>query len=138
MGAVPIFPKLEGNRVTFRWRDSADNNNIKWLTLEAFEFIRRFLLHVLPSQFVKIRYYGILSHRNRTGKLLRCKTLLGTSPSEEPKERPKESWQDLLTRITGIDPRVCPYCGKGRMIQREILLPGSIGLDLLPHPGCPP
>ena len=49
--------KLEGNRVTFRWRDSANNNKIKWLTLEAFEFIRRFLLHVLPSQFVKIRYY---------------------------------------------------------------------------------
>ena len=41
--------KLEGNQVTFRWRDSADNNKIKWLTLEAFEFIRRFLLHVLPE-----------------------------------------------------------------------------------------
>jgi hypothetical protein len=132
--------KREGNRVTFRWRDSADNNKIKWLTLEAFEFIRRFLLHVLPSQFVKIRYYGILSHRNRKGKLLRCKRLLGASNSEEPKEGPKESWQDLLTRITGIDPRVCPYCGKGKMIQRETLLPCSMGLaaDLLPHPGCPP
>jgi hypothetical protein len=132
--------KLEGNRVTFRWRDSADNNKIKWLPLEAFEFIRRFLLHVLPSQFVKIRYYGILSHRNRKGKLLRCKSLLGASNTEEPKEGPKESWQDLLTRITGIDPRVCPYCGKGKMIQRETLLPGSMGLaaDLLPHPGCPP
>jgi hypothetical protein len=132
--------KREGDRVTFRWRDSADNNKIKWLTLEAFEFIRRFLLHVLPSQFVKIRYYGILSHRNRKRKLLRCKALLGTSNSEEPKEGPKESWQDLLTRITGIDPRVCPYCGKGKMIQRETLLPGSMGLaaDLLPHPGCPP
>jgi len=130
--------KLEGKEVTFRWRDSADNNKIKWLTLEAFEFIRRFLLHVLPNQFVKIRYYGILSHRNRKGKLLRCKRLLGASTSEEPKEGPKESWQDLLTRITGIDPSVCPYCGKGKMIQREPLLPGSIGLDLLPHPGCPP
>jgi hypothetical protein len=132
--------KLEGNRVTFRWRDSADNNKIKCLTLEAFEFIRRFLLHVLPSQFVKIRYYGILSHRHRKGKLLRCKTLLGVSTSEEPKEGPKESWQDLLTRMTGIDPRVCPYCGQGKMIQRETLLPCSVGLadDLLPHPGCPP
>ena len=132
--------KLEGNEVTFRWRDSADNNKIRWLTLEAFEFIRRFLLHVLPSQFVKIRYYGILSHRNRKGKLLRCKKLLGVSTSEEPKQGPKESWQDLLTRITGIDPRICPYCGKGKMIQRETLLPCSMGLaaDLLPHPGCPP
>jgi hypothetical protein len=108
--------------------------------LEAFEFIRRFLLHVLPNQFVKIRYYGILSHRNRKGKLLRCKVLLGVSTSEEPKEGPRESWQDLLARVTGIDPRVCPYCGKGRMIQREIFLPCSMGLadDRLPHPGCPP
>ena len=52
--------KLEGNQVTFRWRDSADNNKIKLLTLEAPEFIRRFLLHVLPEQFVKIRYYGLV------------------------------------------------------------------------------
>ncbi len=131
---------LQGNQVTFRWRDSADNNKIKWLTLEAFEFIRRFLLHVLPSQFIKIRYYGILSHRNLKKKLPRCKILLGVSPGEEPKEDPKESWQDLLTRITGIDPRICPYCGKGKMIHKETLPPSPIGLadDLSPHPGCPP
>ncbi len=132
--------KLEGNRVTFRWRDSADNNKIKLLTLEAFEFIRRFLLHVLPDQFVKIRYYGILSHRSRKTKLSRCKILLGVSTSKEPKEGPKESWQDLLTRITGIDPRVCPYCGKGKMIQRELLPAWSISLEdkRFPCAGCPP
>lgn len=132
--------KMEDNRVTFRWRDSADNNKIKWLTLEAFEFIRRFLLHVLPNQFVKIRYYGILSHRSRKGKLLRCKKLLGVLISEDSKRVLKETWQDLLARITGIDPRVCPYCGKGKMIQRKTLSPCSIGLahDLFPHPGCPP
>jgi hypothetical protein len=119
--------KMEDNRVTFRWRDSADNNKIKFLTLEAFEFIRRFLLHVLPEQFVKIRYYGILSHRSRKGKLLRCKKLLGVVTSEEPEAVPKETWQDLLTRITGIDPRICPHCGKGKMIQKEILLPQENG-----------
>jgi len=132
--------KMEGDQVTFRWRDSADNNTIKLLTLEAFEFIRRFLLHVLPEQFVKIRYYGILSHRSRKGKLLRCKKLLGVLIPEQSKEVLKETWQDLLTRITGIDPRVCPYCGMGKMIQRETLPPCSIGLadNLFPHPGCPP
>jgi hypothetical protein len=119
--------KLEGNEVTFRWRDSADNNKIKWLTLEALEFIRRFLLHVLPEQFVKIRYYGIFSHRSRKGKLLRCKKLLGGSTGVESKEGPKETWQDLLTRITGIDPRICPHCGKGKMILKEILLPQQNG-----------
>jgi hypothetical protein len=131
---------MEGNQVTFRWRDSADNNKIKWLTLEAFEFIRRFLLHVLPSQFVKIRYYGILSHRSRKGKLLRCKRLLGVVTSEEPEQVPKETWQDLLTRITGIDPRICPHCGKGKMIQREILPACSINLEdkRFPCAGCPP
>ena len=132
--------KLEGNEVTFRWRDSADNNKIKLLTLEAFEFIRRFLLHVLPEQFVKIRYYGILSHRSRKGKLLRCKKLLGVLIPEESKKGPKETWQDLLTRITGMDPRICPYCGKGKMIQREILPACSISLEnkRFPYAGCPP
>jgi hypothetical protein len=85
--------KLEGNHVTFRWKDSADNNKIKLLTLEALELIRRFLLHVLPDQFVKIRYYGILSHRSRKTKLLRCKKLLGVAASEETEEIPKETWQ---------------------------------------------
>jgi hypothetical protein len=115
--------KREGNQVTFRWRDSADTNKIKWLTLEAFEFIRRFLLHVLPDHFVKIRYYGILSHRSRKGKLLRCKRLLGVLTNKDPQEVPKETWEDLLTRITGIDPRVCPLCGKGKWVLRETLLP---------------
>jgi len=122
--------RMEEKQVTFRWRDSADNNKIKWITLDAFEFIRRFLLHVLPDQFVKIRYYGILSHRSRKGKLLRCKKLLGVVMDHEPKEEPKETWEDLLTRITGVDPRICPHCGKGRMIQKEILLPV--------YGGCPP
>lgn len=132
--------KLEGNQVTFRWRDSADDNKIKLLTLGALEFIRRFLLHVLPEQFVKIRYYGILSHRSRKVKFLRCKRLLGGVTREEPEPVPKETWQDLLARITGIDPRICPHCGKGKMIQKEVLPPCSISLGdkWLPSGGCPP
>ena len=132
--------KREEDQVTFRYRDSADNNKIKWLTQEAFEFIRRFLLHVLPVQFVKIRYYGILSHRNRKGKLLRCKKLLGVLTSKEPEELPKETWQGLLARITGINPRVCPDCGKGKMIQREILsaCPVNLADRMLLYGGCLP
>jgi len=145
--------KKEASQVTFRWRDSADNYKIKWLTLEAFEFIRRFLLHVLPDQFVKIRYYGILSHRNRKRKLLWCKKLLGVLTGKEPEEVVKETWEDLLTRMTGIDPRVCPHCGKGKMIQREILsalrqaqggeqsrtaCSVSLADRMPPYGGCPP
>ena len=131
---------LDGSQVTFRWRDSADGDKIKILPLEAFEFIRRFLLHVLPDRFVKIRHYGLLSNRGRKRKLLRCQKLLGVSIKEEIEESPKETWQDLLTRITGIDPRVCPFCGKGKMIQREILPACAIRTaDRMPqHAGRPP
>jgi hypothetical protein len=131
---------LDGSQVTFRWRDSADGDKIKLLALAAFEFIRRFLLHVLPDRFVKIRHYGLLSNRGRKRKLLRCQKLLGVSITEETGESPKETWQDLLTRITGIDPRVCPFCGQGKMIQREIPLACAIrtAARMPQYAGCPP
>jgi hypothetical protein len=117
---------LEGKQVTFRWRDSADGDKNKLLTLEALEFIRRFLLHVLPDRFVKIRHYGLLSNRGRKKKLLSCQKLLEVVTNEESEESPQETWEDLLTRITGIDPRVCPFCGQGKMIRREVLSAGAI------------
>jgi hypothetical protein len=96
------------------------------MTLEAFEFIRRFLLHILPDQFVKIRHYGILSNRNRKSKLLRSKEILGVLFDKSRGKGMKESWEELLYRITGINPRICPFCGKGRMIPKEILIPAFI------------
>jgi len=91
------------------------------LKLTPFEFIRRFLLHILPDGFMKIRYYGFLSNRNRKTKLLKVRNLLKV---KEPTEKPdKETWEDLLYRLTGKDPRVCPYCGKGKMVQKEVLSP---------------
>jgi hypothetical protein len=65
--------KFKGDQVTIRYRDSDDSDTIKCMTLDAFEFIRRFLLHILPDQFMKIRHYGILSNRNRNTKLPKCK-----------------------------------------------------------------
>jgi hypothetical protein len=126
--------------VTFRWRDSADDDKIKLLTLEAFEFIRRFLLHVLPDRFVKIRHYGLLSNRGRKIKLQRCQKLLGVPTKEEQEESPKETWQDLLTRLTGIDPRVCPFCGQGKMVEKEILPACAISTAdrMAQYAGCPP
>jgi hypothetical protein len=131
---------FEGSQVTFRWRDSADGDKVKLLTLEAFEFIRRFLLHVLPDRFVKIRHYGLLSNRGRKIKLERCQKLLGVPTKEEPEEPPKETWQDLLARITGMDPRVCPFCGQGKMVEKEILPGCAISTaDRMPqYAGCPP
>jgi len=117
--------KLEGGKVTFRYRDRRDNDRVKLMILEASEFIRRFLLHVLPDGFVKIRHYGILSNRSRKNTLSRCKKLLGFDCRQEGGEQKTEPWQDLLTRITGHDPRICPYCGRGRMILKEVLDPSA-------------
>jgi len=118
--------KLEGGRMTFRYRDRNDKDTIKLMTLAASEFIRRFLLHILPDGFVKIRHYGILSNRNRKSKMALCKKLLGAPSRHEKRE--KESWQDLLARITGVDPRTCPYCGKGKMVLKEVLNPTALPL----------
>ncbi len=98
------------------------------MILDASEFIRRFLLHILPDGFVKIRHYGILSNQNRKTKLILCKRLLGVDRRDERGEKKTESWQDLLTRVTGHDPRICPYCGKGRMVLKEILTPSALPL----------
>lgn len=116
---------MEGDRVTFRYRDRNDNDTVKYLTLDAEEFIRRFLMHVLPDGFMKIRHYGILSNRSRRTKLVVAKTLLGVNDPDFSTEV-KETWQDLLTRITGRDPRICPHCGKGRMVLKEVLRPSAL------------
>jgi hypothetical protein len=115
--------KLDGDQVTFKYRDSSDNNKTKLITLDAFEFIRRFLLHVLPDGFMKIRHYGILSNRSRKTKLRRCKQLLGVAQHRGSDKQQRLSWQELLLRVTGIDPRVCPRCGKGKMVLKEALAP---------------
>ena len=116
---------MEADRVTFRYRDRSDNDRVKCMTLDAEEFIRRFLMHILPDRFVKIRHYGILSNRNRNAKLVVAKTLLGVNDPDTSTDG-KETWQDLLTRITGRDPRICPYCGKGRMVLKEVLKPSAL------------
>jgi hypothetical protein len=128
--------KLENDRVTFRWRNYGDGGTNKLMTLTAFEFIRRFLLHILPDHFCKIRYYGILSSRHRKTKLKRCKELLGVTNTQEQPAPETPSWQDLLFELTGTDPRICPRCQKGRMVTREILQP-ALG-ELVPLKGSPP
>ena len=108
--------------MTFGYRDSQDDNRIKEMTLDAVEFIRRFLLHVLPDRFVKIRHYGLLSNRKRKGCVGVCKELLGMAPSVAKDPAPRSTWQEIMERVTGIDPMRCPHCGKGKMVSRKILL----------------
>lgn len=114
---------IEEDKIIFRWRDYKDSNKNKLMTLDAFEFIRRFLLHILPDKFVKIRHYGILGNRNKKTKLQRCKEILNTESSEEHNNKESNNWQDLLFQLTGIDYRICPSCAKGNMILKETLQP---------------
>ena len=112
--------RLEGEEVLFRYRDSKDGNRIKRMRLPVFEFIRRFLLHILPDQFVKIRHYGWLSNRHRRIRLRWCKYLLGAAVADPPA---RLTWQQLLHRLTGMDPTICPHCGQGNMVVQRILEP---------------
>ncbi len=98
--------------VRFRWKDYADHDRVKVMTLEPDEFLRRFLLHVLPRGFMRIRHFGLLANRTRRDVLARCRDLLGQPPTEDA--RP-ESVAVLLHRLTGLDLSRCPVCGEGRM-----------------------
>jgi len=114
--------KMEGEEVSFIWRDYADGNKNKIMKLEASEFIRRYLLHVLPEKFVKIRYYGLLANRKSNTMLSQCRKLI--ADAAQPKNNP-ETWQEFLLRVCGMDLITCPFCKNGRMIRKEVILPPS-------------
>ena len=80
---------FDGREVTFRWRDYADGNRTKECTLDAVEFLRRFLMHVLPDRFVRIRYFGFLANRRRTENIRAARTLIGQAEPLHFRERPK-------------------------------------------------
>jgi hypothetical protein len=85
---------------------------VKILPLDADEFLRRFLLHVVPRGFMRIRHFGLLANRRRRETLTRCRSLLGQPATEEV---PSESVAELMYRLTSIDLSRCPVCGEGRM-----------------------
>jgi predicted Zn-ribbon and HTH transcriptional regulator len=105
---------VEHGQVTFSYRDRRDGDRKKSMTLDAQEFIRRFLLHVLPDGFMRIRHFGFLANRTKKRALAQCRKLLGLGPAL-PKI-PKRSAQDLLHELTGIDLSRCPSCKLGTMI----------------------
>jgi hypothetical protein len=102
---------FQDGKVTFRWRDYADSNRSKLMVLEATEFVRRFLMHVLPPRFVKIRYFGFLATRGRTAHIEHARTLLGTTGAPVTEER--------------IRPAVlCPVCAAKKLqIMRTTFAP---------------
>ncbi len=101
---------MENGRVTFAYKDYADGNQNKVMTLEATEFIRRFLLHILPSGFVRIRQFGFLANLARGKKLALCRALLGAVPPSKP------SALDSGRKSEQQDDKRCPACKIGHMV----------------------
>jgi Putative transposase/Transposase zinc-binding domain len=114
---------IDSRKVTFWYRDRADGNKRKLLTLDAVEFLRRFLRHVVPKRFVRIRHYGFLANPVRRNRVALCRTLLGAQPSPGGDPTSRETWQELLLRLTGIDPTLCPACKVGHMMRVRVLQP---------------
>jgi hypothetical protein len=120
---------LAAGKVTFQARDNHRPGQKRLVTLTAPEFIRRFLRHVLPPRFVKIRHYGLLAPRHAKTKLEKARALLSLQAPEalaEPKTREHDTpsdtntWQDLLRALTGVDLTRCPNCGQGRIIRTRL------------------
>jgi len=112
---------VAGSRVTFAYRDRRDGNRKKEITLSADEFIRRFLTHVLPNSYMRIRHFGFLSNRNRKENIMRVKKLLGVSSFTE--EKHGQSMEEIMLELTGKDILRCPRCKVGIMAFCQ-LIPG--------------
>jgi hypothetical protein len=106
---------MDDGKVCFRWKDYRDDNRHKTMTLEPAEFIRRFLIHVLPDGFHRIRYFGLLGNCHRAQKLARCRELLGMAAAK-PAADPPADYRDRSEALTGQSLRVCPQCNAGTMV----------------------
>ena len=110
---------IEGGEVTFNYRDRSDENKVKALTLKATEFIRRYLLHILPRGFMKIRYFRFLGHANKKVSIPLIRLLI--DPEAKIAVKSAETLQEIMIRLTGVDLSLCPECGKGKMVYIEEL-----------------
>jgi len=104
---------LESGRVSFKWKDYAHHSQTKLMTLDAIEFLRRFLLHVLPTGLVRIRQFGFLANRIRKSKLELCRTLLG--------DRLPAAHSGAESGEVHEDPQRCPICQLGRLLLVEFI-----------------
>jgi hypothetical protein len=108
---------INDGKVAFRWKDYRNGDCHKTMTLNADEFIRRFLLHVLPDGFQRIRYFGFLANRYRAEKLALCRQLLQMPPPTTRKI--KKDYRDRYEALTGISLKTCPLCHCGTMVVIE-------------------
>lgn len=111
---LSVQESAEGPRVTFSYRDRKDGKRTRTMALHVDEFIRRFLLHVLPGGFMRIRHFGFLANRSRKQKLHRCRELLGLQPAPAA----RKSARQLILEVTGLDLTRCPACRVGTLVIR--------------------
>jgi hypothetical protein len=104
--------KADNGKVSFVWRDYRNSSKKKVMTVDATEFIRRFMLHILPSGFRKIRHYGILSSRYKSEKITLCRKLLGMTALQVGQS---STTLELLQKLLGLDFDLCPCCKLGHL-----------------------
>jgi hypothetical protein len=112
--------ELKDGQVSFTYKDYKHEQRRKVMTLSADEFLRRFLLHVLPDGFQRIRHYGLLGNRHRAENLARCRELLAV-PVSIPQPHPH--YRERCRQLSGQDPLLCPQCKSGQMVRIAILVP---------------
>jgi len=106
---------IANDQVGFAYKDRKNGNARRIMTLNAEEFIRRFLLHVLPQGFMKIRYFGFLAHTRKKLAIARIRRIIDPL-MEPPATAKKETVQETMLRVTGVNIAICPVCGKGKMV----------------------
>jgi hypothetical protein len=114
--------EVKDTSITFKWKDYRDHYRWKLMSLSTDEFIRRFMLHILPERYYKIHYFGIFAAVNRAGKLMQCLRLLGCTPMQ-PLLKGLGA-ELVLLFLTGRSTKLCPICHKGRM--RAMAPPGHL------------
>ncbi len=118
---------VKDDRVIFKWRDYKDGNTMKTMSVSVAEFMRRFLLHVIPKRFVRIRFYGLLSNRNKKEMLIKCRELLyETTSDDETAEKNPDTEESLIVGISENDYLVCPECQKGKMFIVMVIEPKTV------------
>jgi hypothetical protein len=122
---------MDDHTVTFRWKDYAQGNRPRTMTLEAGEFLRRFLMHVVPRHFMRIRHFGFLANRGRRKNAENCRNLLGQQGRDDGCTG-CESHPAVAELAPTLGIGICPLCGRGRMVKGELLKPQPL-LRFLPR-----